>query len=69
MVGTDGGLSNGIGTTGVVFRSENKNMITTKSAELCGHGHLDSTREELRAQLSAEIILGACGKQLSLIHI
>ena len=38
-------------------------MITTKSAELCGHGHLISTREELRAQLSAKIILDACGKQ------
>ena len=63
MVGTDGALSNGIGTTGVVFRSENKIIITTKSAELCGYGHLDSTREELRAQLSAEIILDACGKQ------
>ena len=58
-IGTDGGLKNGIGTSGVVMyvEGEDTEMCTSKGAEECMLNSLDSTREELRANLVAEILL------------
>ena len=56
---TDGGLCDDIGTIGVLINRIDlgKNILMEKSIEMCSHGHIDPTREELLAQLSAEIIL------------
>ena len=63
LIGTDGGLKSNIGTTGVVIESSNdpKANIKAKSAETAPLYNLHSTREELRAILSAEIILDKMG--------
>ena len=63
-IGTDGGLKGGIGTIGVTVTDSitEEELLTVKSAETCGHHHLHSTREELRAQLAAEVIINECGK-------
>ena len=59
---TDGGLKNGVGTSGVVLweQSSEQEMCSAKSAETCPLGLLHSTREELRALLSAEILIAMC---------
>ena len=58
-VGTDGGLKDNVGTSGVVIYEKDKDdeICTAKSAEECTLKSLDSTREELRANLAAEILL------------
>ena len=63
LIGTDGGLKNDIGTTGVVIesREDPKSNIKAKSAETAPLYNLHSTREELRAILSAEIFLDKMG--------
>ena len=63
LIGTDGGLKNDIGTTGVVIESceDPKSNIKAKSAETAPLYNLHSTREELRAILSAEILLDKMG--------
>ena len=63
LVGTDGGLKDNIGTTGVVMEMEDDREVklTATSAEICNAGTLHSTREELRAILSAEMIINQCG--------
>ena len=63
LIGTDGGLKNNIGTVGVRMTTEEEQpqTITAMSAETCVHQLLHSTREELRAQLSAELLLDKFG--------
>ena len=69
LIGTDGGLKNNIGTTGVVIesREDPKSNIKAKSAEIAPLYNLHSTREEVRDILSAEILLdkmgSICGKR------
>ena len=55
FIATDGGLKKNIGSIGVVVVDKNSmtEHITSQSNEECGHNHLHSTREELRAQLAA----------------
>ena len=64
-IATDGGLKGGIGTCGVVMWNveKNKEICTSMSAESCSLGLLHSTREELRGNLSAEIILDECNEK------
>ena len=61
---TDGGLKGNIGTCGLVlFNEEEKaELVTAMSAESCGLGLLHSTREELRANLAAEILFDTCNE-------
>ena len=58
-IGTDGGLKDGVGTGGVAIykMDENNAVCTAMGAEECNLNSLHSTREELRANLMAEIIL------------
>ena len=62
-IGTDGGLKNNLGTTGIVIEMEDDTSVklTAMSAEYCNKGTLHSTREELRAILAAEMIIQRCG--------
>ena len=65
LVGTDGGLKNDVGTIGVHMEMEGYTDIwyTSMSAEKCSNGSLHSTREELRAILSAELLLEQFGNK------
>lgn len=62
IMGTDGGLKFGIGTTGVTLHNctMNKELCLSMSAEECGHDQLHSTREEVRAMVAAEAIISEC---------
>ena len=64
LVGTDGGLKGNIGTCGVSFYNVElkKELITARSAETCGFRHLHSTREEMKAILSAEYVIRECNR-------
>ena len=59
IVATDGGLKDGIGTSSVVLYNEGgkEEICTAQSAESCRMNSLDSTREELRGNLMAEILV------------
>ena len=59
LIATDGGLKDKVGYIEVVVTDEQslQECVTAQSNEECAHGHLHSTREELRAQLAAETIL------------
>ena len=65
LVGTDGGLKCNIGTSGVYMEMEEDTAVhyTSISAEVCNHGALHSTREELRAIMSAELLLEKFSKR------
>ena len=58
-VATDGGLKNNIGTCGVVLWNvhQKKEICSARSAERCDFNLLHSTREELRGNLAAEILM------------
>ena len=62
-IGTDGGLKGDVGTTGVIIESSMDATINIQamSAEQGKNKDLHSTREELRALLSAELILDKMG--------
>ena len=64
LMGTDGGLKYGIGTTGVSLHNivDNREMCSSQSAEKCDFNNLHSTREEVRAALAAEILITECNK-------
>ena len=64
VIGTDGGLKSGIGTCGVTLhnRSLDKELCTSMAAEECGHNHLHSTREEIKAVVAAEAIIKECNE-------
>lgn len=63
IVATDGSLKDRLGTSGVVlYNLETKEEICAiQTAETCKSGKLDSTREELRGNLAAEIKLNQIG--------
>ena len=65
-IATDGGLKEGIGTCGVVMWNTDtqQELCTSMGAESCAYGLLHSTREELRGNLSAEIVLDECNKKI-----
>ena len=75
LIGTDGGLKEGIGTCGVTVHNKtlDKELCSSMSAEFCGLGQLHSTREEIRAVLAAEIIISECnyhfGQQMQNIEL
>ena len=62
---TDGGLKGRIGTCGLVLwnNTMDQEVCTARSAETCDLGMLHSTREELRGNLAAEILLDMCVEQ------
>ena len=64
IVGTDGGLKNEVGTTGVVTEIADDPTVNIKAlgAEHCSKKTLQSNREELKGILTAEIILHQCSK-------
>ena len=64
IIGTDGGLKDGIGTIGVCMemKMDPTINITMMSGEICRRNTLHSTREELLAQLTAEIIISRCSQ-------
>ena len=61
-IGTDGGLKDNIGTTGVTLfnKTIQQELCYSMAAETCGLGHLHSTREELKAVVAAEAIIKHC---------
>ncbi len=62
MIGTDGGLKDGLGTCGVAMFEQGKTepICTSMSAESCPMNLLHSTREEIKANLAREIIINEC---------
>ena len=69
-MGTDGGLKSGIGSCGVTLhnRTLGKELCWAISAEKCGHGHLHSTREEVKAVVAAEAIIKECNDYFGYIN-
>ena len=61
-IATDGGYKDGIGTCSTVLWNleTEKEMCSSMSAEYCDFHLLHSTREELRGNLSAEILMNEC---------
>ena len=61
-IGTDGGLKDNIGTTGVSLYNKTikRELCYSMSAETCGLNHLHSTREEMKAVVAAEAIINQC---------
>ena len=61
-IGTDGGLKDTTGTCGVTMYNKTlkKELCHSMSAEKCGLDQLHSTREEIRAVVAAEGIIGQC---------
>ena len=59
IIATDGGLKDGVGTSSVVLYNvaEKEEMCTATSAEYCSLNQLDSTREIMRDNLMAEVML------------
>ena len=64
IIGTDGGLKDGIGTSGITMEMIDvlEFQVNTFGAETCKLGSLHSTREEIRAMLGAEEIIDKCGE-------
>lgn len=65
IVATDGGLKDRLWTSGIVLYNLDikEEVCTIQTAETCNSGKLDSTREELRGNLAAEIMLNQIGDE------